>query len=152
MKHEGNGNGVDNSNIAKLRTALAINRGMEFLQKLPLEAGKTVEHHEARRKDYLGELYPDIHATLFKNWNQNGTPPLPRDIHDPGERKNLRILTQLLSPPNNGGNGQTSSDYLFNSNGIAVYHESKELAALLGNFYKKMLGAKPFDYGNELTL
>ncbi len=136
--------------LENLRTALAINRGIELLSQISREAENTVEHDEAKRVGYLADLFIRTHTEMFQDWKQQNT-DRPGEIKHGEAREALRttILESLCA---NGGHGQEAPKGLFDSNGFVIFHEKQHVAEVLAQFYEKMRDIKPFAYGNDLTL
>ena len=133
----------------ELRTALALNRGMELLDTLQRETHATVEHHEARRIGYLEELYSRIHHDLFQDWegHEGGA---PGEITSGEKRTLLReAIRNILCA--NGEAANATPNGLFDANGFVVKHNTQELANILATFYEAVRNIEPFDYGNKLT-
>lgn len=136
--------------LENLRTALALNRGMELLSQITRSAEQTVEHDETRRVGYLLDLYLRIHTEMFQDWkDQNAA--RPGDIPSGASRDAVRqAVLQVLC----GGNGAQAGTPagLFDGNGYVIHHGREALAEVLTQFYETMRAIRPFGYGNELTL
>lgn len=141
---------AEDTKLGRLRNALALNRSIETLASIVREAETTVEHDETKRVSYMTNLLIRSHKENFSDWKE-------QNVHRPGEmqtgtaRDAVRsaILNVLCA---NGGHGDVPPKGLFDSNGYVIYHEKPHVAEVLGEFYDKMRDAKPFAYGNELTL
>ncbi len=133
-----------------LRTALAVNRGMELLSHITRDAETTVEHDETKRVSYLTDLFIRIHTDMFQDWKQQNA-SRPGEMPDGAAREAVRnaMLNVLCA---NGGTKEKPPEGLFDSNGYVIYHEQEHVAQVLAKFYEQVRDIKPFGYGNDLTL
>lgn len=136
--------------LERLRSALALNRGIELLTQIEAEAGTTVEHDEAGRVNYLEGLYLRAHREMFQDWKAQDS-AAPGSILQATSREALRknILTTLCA---NGDDRGGPPAGLFDANGYVIHQTPDTVARTLATFYKKMRDTEPFEYGNEITL
>lgn len=134
-----------------LRTSLAIVRGMKLMDDVTREASSTVEHHEAKRFDYLESLFYRIHREIYQDWGtqspQMGAPGFITD-----STKRLKVREAIRSFVENGNGEGHDSMRLFDGNGMVISHPPEKLAEILAKFYQTMHEIYPFDYGNNMTL
>lgn len=133
--------------LKKLRTALAISRGIGFFSVMQQEVETTVSHDQAKRVSYLTELFTRIHRELFCDWKEQATVThLPGIIFHASKRKEFRETVERLVLDGDG-NQETA---IFDNNGFAIRTEN--MAERLALFYSQMRSVRPFAYGNRLTL
>lgn len=133
--------------LTKIRTALAISRGITLFATLRNESEGTVSHDQSKRVTYLTELFSRIHREIFHDWRKQATVD-----HRPGtmkiaeKRKAFRLIVEQLVL-----NGDFNSDTaIFDNNGFVIHTEN--IAERLADFYQKMRQVMPFSYGNRITL
>ena len=133
--------------LKKLRRALGILQGTQLLSTLQHETQSTVSHDQAKRVTYLTDLFYRIHREIHHDWQEQETAN-----HRPGFMPNAnkrRIFREVIKDLvlENELNNNTA---LFDKNGFVI--KTDNIAHRLANFYHKMRAARPFDYGNRITL
>lgn len=135
------------SQLKRLRTSLAISRGIKLMTVLQQEAATTISHDQSKRITYLTKLFTRIHREIFHDWNDQATANhRPGAITDANKRLVFRKTIGLLVL-----DGQRNIDTaIFDNNGFVINTEN--IAERLADFYQKMRQVRPFNYGNRLTL
>jgi hypothetical protein len=119
--------------LKKLRTALAISRGIGFFSVMQQEVETTVSHDQAKRVTYLTDLFTRIHREFFCDWKEQATVThLPGIIFHASKRKEFRETVERLVLDGDG-NQET---VIFGNNGFAIRTEN--MAERLALFYSQM--------------
>lgn len=133
-----------------LRTAIALNRGIEWLEQIEQRVKATKTDYASLRIVHLEELFHDTHHQLFQDWNGNN------DKVSGENRIKLReaLETSFFSKDKSG-----KPSGLFDENGFALRFAEGEkgreiFAEKLAGFYEKIqqMDPKLYSYGNKLTL
>lgn len=133
----------------RLEIALALNRGLEYLQEIqPKAASGTAQHDQARKSLTLLAEFQKIHAHLFQD--THGHPDDPSRAGHPGNSAANEALREALIGLTGANNGHGKTRSLFDANGL-VPHEPKTVAEVLAQAYITMRKTPQFDYGNTLT-
>jgi len=137
----------DDTQLKKLRTALAISRGTKLLSTLLQEAEGTVSHDQTKRVTYLTTLFTRIHREMFHDWKEQATVShRPGTIESAENRRKFRKTIGSLVLDDDG-NHDTA---IFDNNGFVI--KTDDIAERLAYFYQKMRAVRPFSYGNRITL
>lgn len=143
-----------------LRSALAINRGMEFIEKFQKEANNPPEHDHSRRQLYMNDLFTRIHRELFRDSHGLSSDPMPAGrILEMEKRGRVRDILNDFA------------DNFFDHNGFmrSLPRDSEQLSGprqspddkfgpspsvemLLATTYRQLQQLHPFEYGNQITL
>lgn len=133
------GNDTPRSQRDQLTMALAIDRGIEFMQNYKFDG---TAHTALLRGGVLYSLYTDIHRALFTDSHGHPADPNRAGSAAMGEkREQLRECMHQMA-------GE-----LFNDNGHwKPGIESGTLSDILARYYQKLKSIELFPYGNDLTL
>lgn len=133
--------------LKKLRTALAVSQGTEFITTLRKEAEATVSQDQSKRVIYLTNLFIRIHREVYIHWQKQATVShRPGEMREPNKRKNFRLAIEQLVLDDEA-NQQSA---IFDQNGFVI--SSDDIAERLADFYFRMRTIRPFSYGNRITL
>ncbi|MBS3962981.1 MAG: zeta toxin family protein [Methylomonas sp.] len=133
--------------LKRLRTALAVAKGMRLRSVLLQELEATVSHDQTKRVTYLTGLFSRIHRDMFSDWKQQVTVDhRPGTMPNSDSRKKFRIAIETLVL-----DGDSNSDSaIFDNNGFVM--QTADIADRLAAFYCAVRTTRPFGYGNRITL
>ncbi len=135
-----------------LRTAIALNRGIEWLEQIEKRAKATKTDYASLRIVHLEELFHDTHHQLFQDWNGNND-----KVSGENRIKLREIIEKVFFSKEKDKDGNPAG--LFDENGFALRFKPEEkarekFATKLAEFYEDVqrLDPKLYSYGNKLTL
>jgi len=135
-----------------LRTAIALNRGIEWLEQIEKRAKATKTDYASLRIVHLEELFHDTHHQLFQDWNGNND-----KVSGENRIKLREIIEKVFFSKEKDKDGNPTG--LFDENGFALRFKPEEkardkFAEKLAEFYENIQKMEPklYSYGNKLTL
>jgi fido (protein-threonine AMPylation protein) len=136
-----------------LRFALAINRGMQLLdrgtvsgKKLTTDFAGVFTPSTKKSRGKISDVYASIHETLFGDWQGQAHLHPEGYNSDIGGIRRGEVATMLHRLLHEGNHS------LILPSGFARTLQPEQLAGALAGFYHEMSRKKPFAYGNRVTL
>lgn len=131
------------SKAIKIRTSLAILRGMNFLEKgLSGLLERTKDDDKDARIKWFTDTFLAIHADVFQDWRKQGTSSSRvGNIESSEKRRALRSAVENILFDEEKG--------IFDANGYVVSRNG-QFARTLTKFYQEIRKIKPFEFGSRM--
>ena len=136
----------------EIRTTMALNRGIEWMQKIQQQGKSTRGDFASLKLGKLEQLFHDTHDYLFQDWKGN-------ENEDDKVAGANRLKFREAIENNFFRTDAAGIPRLFDDNGFAIRFEPAgearaKFAEKLANFYEEVRSFEPpiYSYGNKLTL